>query len=485
MTITQQVANFIYKEHLLEPHQTVVAGVSGGPDSLCLLDCLHALGYPVVVGHLDHQLRPGSGDEAKYVEKIADSYGVKAIIGQENVRALCGGGKSLEEAARLARYRFLVHVAKTHRISVIATGHTADDQAETVLMHFLRGAGPSGLRGMLPATKMDTWRGIPDAIGMTLVRPLLNLTRDETQAYCNARGLSPVVDHSNLDTTFLRNRLRHELLPELETYNPGIRNVLIRMGQVMAGEASLLEGLVAKAWDTIVNEVGDEALTIEIAPFLSQSISVQRALVRTVIDRMRPTLRDVGFETVERALDFIEEGARGKRLPLTGGLEIMRLQDEVLISFPGAAIAFPHLPQLTSSKERTLEIPGKLQLAQGWSLFVDEKRLPQSDRDDFVYSETAMKASFDAMSIHGPLILRPPRQGDRIRPLGMQGRMKVADLFINEQIPQPARANWPVVACDDLILWVVGLRMCHEARLKPESEVALVLHLRSSQEEVP
>lgn len=485
MTVTTQVANFIIKERLLEPHQRVVAGVSGGPDSLCLLDCLHALGYAVVAGHLDHRLRPGSGDEAKFVEEIADSYGVRAVIGREDVRALSGSGTSLEEAARLARYRFLVHVAKTHGISVIATGHTADDQAETVLMHFLRGAGPTGLRGMLPSTKLDSWRGIPDTTGITLVRPLLNVTREETQGHCSARGLSPVIDHSNQDTTFFRNRLRHELLPELETYNPGIRSILIRMGRVMAGEASLLEGLVAQAWDEIVHEAGDEALVIEIQPFLTQSLSLQRALVRTVIDRMRPTLRDVGFETVERALGFIEEGARGKRLPLTGGLEMMRLQDEMVISFPGAAIAFPHLPQLASMDGHTLDVPGQLQLARGWSLYADEKRLPQRDRDDFIHSETAMKASFDPTSIRGPLILRPPRPGDRIRPLGMQGTMKVADLLINEQVPQPARVSWPLVVCDDLILWVGGLRMCHEARLTPDSEVALVLRLLSPQEELP
>ncbi len=485
MTVIEQVANFINEKRLLESHQRVVAGVSGGPDSLCLLDCLHTLGYEVVVGHLDHQLRQESGDEAKFVEEIADSYGVKAVIGRENVRALSGSGTSLEEAARLARYRFLVHLAESHDTSVIATGHTADDQAETVLMHFLRGAGPSGLRGMLPATKLDTWRGILDSVGITLVRPLLCITREETQAHCNARGLSPVIDHSNQDITFFRNRLRHELLPVLEKYNPGIRNVLIRMGHVMAGEVSLLKGLVARVWNEIVHAAGDEALIIEIEPFLSQSLSVQRELIRTVIDCMRPTLRDVGFETVERALGFIEEGARGKRLPLTGGLEMMRLQDEVVISFPGAAIAFPHLPQLMATVGQILEIPGQRQLAQGWSLVADEKCLPQTDRDDYVYSETAMKASFDTASIRGSLILRPPRPGDRIRPLGMQGTIKVADLLINEHIPQPARAHWPLVVCDDLILWVAGLRMCHEARLTPDSEVALILRLLSPQEELP
>ncbi len=164
----QQVSDFIERHQLLNRGDRVVIGVSGGPDSLCLLDSLHHLGYPLICAHLDHGLRPESSDEAAYAKSIAQSYNLPFEIEKQDVALKAGSGVSLEEAARLARYNFLVRVARKNDVHVIATGHTADDQVETVLMHFLRGTGPSGLRGMLPDTPLDSWVGIADAQGILL-----------------------------------------------------------------------------------------------------------------------------------------------------------------------------------------------------------------------------------------------------------------------------------------------------------------------------
>ena len=244
MDASARVADFISRTGMLKAKQPVIVGVSGGADSLCLLDCLHRLRYSLVLAHFDHQLRADSGEDADFCREMAERYGIQAAIEAGDVRAFADQGRSLEEAARLLRYRFLARTANKHGATVIATGHTADDQVETILMHFLRGSGPSGLSGMLPSTALDDWVDIPEGEGVDLIRPLLELTRAQTSGHCREQGLAPIEDSTNQDPSFFRNRLRHELLPELETYNPGVRNVLLRTGHVMSAIAQLHKDLV-------------------------------------------------------------------------------------------------------------------------------------------------------------------------------------------------------------------------------------------------
>lgn len=478
MDIYQQVAEFIRRKRLLQPGQRIIVGVSGGPDSLCLLDCLHRLGYQVLAAHLDHQLRPESPEEALFVQQIAQSYGLETLIERADI---VGSSGSLEEKARLARYRFLVQSAKEEGIHHIATGHTADDQIETILMHFLRGAGPSGLRGMLPLTRMDDWAGIPEAAGMVLIRPLLGITRDQTQAHCAAIDLEPREDKSNLDMSFTRNRLRHQLLPLLETYNPGIRRVLRRMGQVMAGEAELVAQLVADRWASIIRSRGESVLALDALLFLEQPVALQRALLREAIARLRPSQRNIGFEIVEDAINFISTLQRGNRLTIVGELEMLHLADEVLLRDPEASIEFHQYPQLTSDKEETVFIPGQNRLAYGWTLEVGSIQLDSTKRAELMNESHGRVAVFDERSVEAPLSLRPSLPGDRIRILGMEGRTKISDLFVNHHIPQPARSRWPLVVSGEHVLWVVGVRMTHDARITDSTQKAIVIRLNRPQ----
>jgi tRNA(Ile)-lysidine synthase len=483
MDTYQQVADFIHQERLLQPGQRLVAGVSGGPDSLCLLDCLNRLGYQIIVAHLDHQLRPESAEEATFVQRVAQTYGVLAVIDRWDKGATVGPGSSIEEVARLARYRFLVQVAKENGVELIATGHTADDQVETILMHFLRGAGPSGLRGMLPSTSLNSWVGIPDSTEITLVRPLLDTTREQTQAHCIAIDLEPRLDPSNLDQTYTRNRLRHHLIPILESYNPGVRQVIRRTGRVMAGEAELVATLVADRWPELVRRGGEGVFVIRVKPFLEQPTALQRALLREVISRLRRTLRDVGFEAVERAIHFITIPQRGRRQALVGELELIHFSDEVVVREPDAPIEYPNLPQLISDRRRRLSIPGRIRLAYDWYLEATIEPLNSVRRGELMNESSPRVVAVDEISIDTPLAIRPGKPGDRIRPLGMGGSIKVSDLLINQHIPQPARARWPLVVCGEHILWVVGLRMSNDFRLNNKTKRAIVLHLRDPKDE--
>ncbi|MGE5249598.1 MAG: tRNA lysidine(34) synthetase TilS, partial [Bacteroidota bacterium] len=228
----------------LERDRLVVAGVSGGPDSLCLMEVLREAGYPVMVAHFNHHLRPESQAEAAHVQEIARRLDLPYVSGEADVHAHADAeGRSLEEAARRLRYAFLFEQARRYEAQAVAVGHTADDQVETVLMHFLRGAGLTGLKGMTYRTFLPSFeRRIP------VVRPLLDTWREETVACCAARGLQPVMDPSNASTEFMRNRLRNVLIPSLEEYNPKFRQVAWRSAQSLQLDHALLREMVEAAW---------------------------------------------------------------------------------------------------------------------------------------------------------------------------------------------------------------------------------------------
>jgi tRNA(Ile)-lysidine synthase len=479
MDIHALVAEFISQANLLSKSQKVVVGVSGGADSLCLLDCLYRLEYSLVLAHLDHQLRAESSEDAMYCQTLAERYGIPAVIETADVRGFADAGRSLEEAARILRYRFLSRAAKSNQTNVIATGHTSDDQVETILMHFLRGAGPEGLRGMLPLTSMDDWVDVPDGKGIQLVRPLLEIARSQTIAYCEANGLTPVQDPSNQDLKILRNRLRHELIPELETYNPGIRNALIRTGKVMESIADLQKEIVHIAWPIVASKAGESAIILKVGELLSKPIATQRAILRYAVTCLDPELGDTSFEQVVRWLSFIATCKVGGREAMIGDLELVHMGEDVLLWKPGTEVSFDRFPQFEGNEERTLKVPGAMDFAGGWTLVVDSGEIEENDQKQMMLKSSESRVFLDADKIEGSLLVRHWEPGDRIQILGMTGRSKVAELFVNERVPQLVRQQWPLVVDECKVIWIAGLRMAHTVRLTPSSKRYIELRLES------
>jgi tRNA(Ile)-lysidine synthase len=477
MDVHAQVADFIHRNNLLEKSQKVIVGVSGGADSLCLLDCLHRLRFDLVLAHLDHQIRPESGAEADYCRQIAKRFGIPAAMGSADVPSYAGGGRSLEEASRLLRYRHLAQVAKSYETNLIATGHTADDQVETILMHFLRGAGASGLRGMLPKTSMDEWVGVPEGKGKWLVRPLLEITREQTVAHCRGQGLEPIHDPSNEDLSYFRNRLRHNLLPELETYNPSIRKTLLRTGHVMAAIADLQRAIVDEVWPQLVTEAGEHALLLQVEALLSRPIAVQRAVLRRGVLSLMQDIRELGFEQVDRGLAFAATGRKGSRYTIVGDLELLHMGQDALLWKRGSDVSFPQFPQVAKARRRKIKIPGEVKLANGWLLKAGAAEMVGEGIESIMQQANEQRVFLDADKIDGALQLRSWEQGDRIQVLGMKGRAKVSDIFINEKVPQPVRRKWPVVVDDGQIVWVAGIRMAHGVRLTQHSRRTIELRL--------
>ncbi len=452
----------------LDPSRPILVGVSGGADSLCLLGILQEAGYHLLVAHFDHRLRPTSGQDSACVAELAARRALPFLSDSADVSAWAAEqGMSLEEAARHLRYRFLFAAARRSGAQAVAVGHTADDQVETVLMHFLRGAGLAGLKGMeyrliLPLFDPE----IP------LVRPLLSLWRAETEDFCRLHDLAPQVDASNADVTYFRNRLRHQLIPELEKYNPRFREAVLRSASALQGDHALLQAQVDEAWEHAAVDAGEGWIALDAAHLSACPPALRRAIFRRAGEKLRPAVRDIGFAALERAAAYVDP-PRGARVDFINGLYLCAVKDSILLAAYEADLPQADLPQL--AEEVRVPIGTALNLPGGWTLSAERCT---ADPDDWSHNADPWSAFLDADLAGEDLCLRPPRTGDVFHPLGMGGQtVKVREFFINHKVPRPARRGYPLLCAGGQIAWIPGLRMGHPCRVTPATRTVLKLSL--------
>jgi tRNA(Ile)-lysidine synthase len=458
----------------LDHQREVLVAVSGGPDSLCLLHVLWQLGYTLVVAHLDHGLRAESAQEAESVKSLAESLGVKYVTAHRDVKSYAAqNGLSIEEAARNLRYRFLFEQAKKDNLQAVAVGHTADDQVETILMHLLRGAGLAGLRGMSYRSLPNSWsREIP------LVRPLLGVWRDEIMEYISRQGLQPALDASNLDRRYYRNRLRHELIPQLETLNPGARQRIWKTAMLLRDDETIIEERVDAAWKQCSLEVGETAVAFDVGGMRSQAKAVQRRLARRAIAHLRPGLRDIDLEAVERTLDFLAAPTRSGRMDLAAGLRLEMEGNRLWIATWAASLPLTDWPQLALGEVLELAIPGVVLLSNNWKL--EAELLPAGERvlAQVQTNANPFRAWLDLERLARPLTVRTRRPGERFRPLGLGGHsLKLSDFMVNVGLSRRARPGWPLVAAGEEIAWVAGYPIAETFCVRPNTQRILLLTL--------
>ena len=466
----EKAASFISDNRLFEVDPLLIVGVSGGPDSVCALVVLQKLGYRVVCVHFDHQLRPGSAADAQFVEKTAAELGVAFAGGKVDVAAYAGENQlSVEEAGRLLRYRFLFDRARQLGAEAVVTGHSADDQVETVLMHFLRGAGLSGLKGMLPSTILASFD--PE---IPIVRPLLFAWRKEILAFCREAGLSFLDDPSNAETTYFRNRLRHELLPLLETYNPGIRQTILRSAGALSLEDAALEDAVWAAWEGVYRAASADYIRLDRAAFQALHVGVRARVLRLAASHLRPSLRDLDYAGILRGLDAAAAETQFRAADLGGGLSVLVEGGSVWLAAGWDALPTDSWPFVPFGSARRLDVPGETSLGGGWALAAT-----WADADaEAVAGIGSWTVLLDADSLDSGLSVRARQPGDRFDPAGMAGHtMKLADFMINEKLPKRARAGWPLVVSGDRIIWVAGMRMANHAAPGVRTKRRLKLHL--------
>ena len=312
---------------LLTRGQRLVVAVSGGADSVALLHILTRLQAPwrltLSVAHLDHRLRSTSSDDAEFVRSLGAQWRLPSVVESRDVAAQCAqAGWSLEDGARRVRYAFLLEVARRVSAGHIAIAQTADDQAETVLMRLLRGSGLAGL-GAIPRE-----RPLED---ITVVRPLLEVWRHQVLAYVERWRLAYRQDPTNRQTRFLRNRIRHELLPLLERdYNPNVKAALTRLAWQSQSDYAYVRGAAARQRRRIMKPLSPHAVALAVAPFLRQPDALQRELIRQAIRQVQGDLTAIECRHGLEVMRLFRERPVGSQVDLPGGIRWRREADRVI-----------------------------------------------------------------------------------------------------------------------------------------------------------
>lgn len=469
------VATYIDKHQLLPPNGEVIVAVSGGADSLCLLHLLNQLcgpgkRYPEVqlhAAHLNHGLRgEASNRDAAAVASIVESWGIAYTSGEVDVAELARvERRSLEDAARIARYRFLREVAQG---KPIACAHHADDQLETLLLHFLRGSGLPGMLGMLPRQQ-------------DIIRPLLEVRHAQTVAYCQAHGIEPLEDLSNTDPRFLRNRIRHELVPLLRSLNPGFDSTLLRNAGAIAVDVEWLEAQIDACWPAVVISEQDDVITLHREALSSLPSSLQRHLLRRVTAQLcegQSPLEMRHFNLIEQLLGYYDGQERTLDLPH---------QVHMICNFH--EIKFERLHTHTATRDIfmweqqheeavPLPIPGRTRVpGTPWTALAEPvpARLMTEVRDalrheDWLTVWQLLPANdyvvyVDADIAGSSLEVRTRKPGDRMRPLGMQHEKKLQDIFVDKHVARSDRGSIPIFFSTAHSIWLAGVCLDDRARL--------------------
>ena len=461
----ENIESILRDQCRLDKSKPILVGVSGGPDSLCLMEALRQAGYHIIVAHFNHKLRETADAEATAVEQTCARLMIPSVVESTEVGLYARANSlSVEEAARQLRYRFLF--AQVHRFNAqaVAVGHTANDQVETVLMHLIRGTGLAGLKGMSYCTILPTFDPV-----IPIVRPLLDTWREETVAYCAAHSLRPHYDPSNDSLDFLRNRLRNILIPTLETYNPKFREAVWRTVQSLHADYDILKDILNENWNKSLILQTDEYVMLDLLQLSQYSSGLQRHIIRRAVESLLPGQETV-FSVLERASSFIADPMR-VRIDLTGGLLLFREGDALYVAKPSAELPFDRWPQMPAQKDFvSVSVPGQLNLSGGWKFSAEIWRLPALAWEQSSRNNDPFQAWLDAEGLPEPLELRVRREGDTFEPLGMKGHLqKLSDFFTNEKLATRARARWPLLCAAERIVWVPGFRPAESFKLKQSS----------------
>ncbi|MBI4672207.1 MAG: tRNA lysidine(34) synthetase TilS, partial [Chloroflexi bacterium] len=405
--LVNKIRDTIHEHRLVARGDVLVVGVSGGADSLTLLHALRALApeleLKLHVAHLNHQLRGDESDaDEQFVLWLAREWSLPVANARWDVRGYAEENQfSIEEAARMLRYRFLASVAQQVQANAVAVAHNADDQVETILLHFLRGAGLSGLRGMAYKSSLQ----LSEASGQSsvnsgqvnLVRPLLDIPRDEIETYCVENNLQPRIDETNFDTTILRNRLRHNVIPYLETINPNLRAVLRHSALSIADDYAYIRQNVLGIFDGIAHEANG-ALVFDKKWFRALPVNLQRGVLREAVWRLR-RLKNMGYQHIEQARRVAAEKDAGAEALLPQGLLLVVGYDDFTI---GEHLPLPDAPLLLRGETITLNVGDEVLLEDSdWGvrtsppnpLSYEERGSKTSPPDPLSYEERGSKTS--------------------------------------------------------------------------------------------
>jgi tRNA(Ile)-lysidine synthase len=473
--ILQKVEQTVESYGMLQQNDAVLVGVSGGPDSVALLHILVRLAskWNVTLGvaHLDHTLRKTeSARDAQFVASLSHALSLPFYLQHTDVAAHAEqAALSLETAGRRARYAFYFETAQKENFNKIALGHHADDSAEVVLINLLRGSGPLGIAGIPPKRRPG------------IIRPLIDLKRADILQFLEKNKLSYVIDASNENPVFLRNRIRHQLLPHLaDTYNPNVSNALNRLALIARSEEEWLDSLVSQAFQTIAQPFEDR-IELSIKPLTSLHVACQRRLLRKAVLHIKDDLKRISYRHIQAVIQLLHHGQKVARIDLPNGLTVRRTPDTLLIcrkplpqnrsdlKIKADAPRFVYRIHDATRKPQTLLLKEIGMLFKWRRMAAAELQSPAVFGSDSVFC--------DCDKIVFPLTVRNFQPGDRFRPLGMDGSQKLKKYFINNKIPQKERRRIPILVSGNDIIWIAGHRMGREAKITAQTQNILKMEL--------
>jgi tRNA(Ile)-lysidine synthase len=446
------------------PGAKIVTAVSGGPDSTALVHVLHALsqevGFGIVVAHLDHKLRKESHEDAAFVRRLAEDLGLECFLQIADIQGLAvAKGISVEEAGRRARYAFLEEVRTTTAAHWIATAHHLDDAFETFFLRLFRGSSHQGLRGIEPV------RG-------HIVRPFIELKREEILRYLEDRTIPYRIDPTNLSSDTDRNFIRNRLLPAVRERFPGFQQPLKRTLELVDQENRLLDSLASQiSSQAVTTSVGSAILDVPLVLAAPEPL-VGRVIVAALYQVSGAATR-WGRVHVRIVLGILRSRNPSARAFLPGGILVRRQYDKLIIDGCGER-PLKETPSVIVTKPGQVKFPGSDACIE-FRVISGKEALP----DDL---DNRFAAYFDADRVDFPLVLRGFQPGDTMRPWGLNGTRKLKKIFIDARIPRDERGSWPLLLKNDEILWLVGLRRSQAAPILPGTPRVLEVRLVQGKE---
>jgi tRNA(Ile)-lysidine synthase len=435
----------------------VLIGLSGGPDSVCLLTIInklkHELGVHLSAAYIDHGLRPDETPyEIDFCRDLCNSLGMPFITRSIDVKSYVKEKKlNKQEAARELRYRVLNEIAAETAANKIALGHNADDQSETILMRLFRGTGPSGLSGIPPVRRH-------------IIRPLIEVERIEIEKFLEDEGMGFVIDSSNLKHEYLRNKIRHLIIPAIKNINRDIIKTLSRTADIFRDEERYFEIIVTKTLMKLITRKTDKTIEIFLGPLEAMDTVILRRVLRRAIDETKG-LHGISFIHIEEIMSLIKSGKSGDRIYLPKDIRVIKGYSTLI---------------LTSEKPARLgtysiDSPGEIIVTES-SVVLRSATMGIDEVKD--YGDAQKCAVIDADKVHFPLIIRGRLHGDFFYPMGFGKRKKLQDYFVDEKIPRDERDAVPLLVCGNNIVWVIGYRLDDRYKVDKDTERVLKFEIK-------
>jgi tRNA(Ile)-lysidine synthase len=472
VSFRRRVAEAIKGQQLIERGDHIVVAVSGGPDSVALLSVLHGLApswnLSLSVAHFNYGLRGAeSDDDAAFVMRLCARFNIPYRCEWLPITEDLRKGRSLQEAAREARYAALLRLCASLGANKVALGHTRDDQAETVVMWLLRGAGTTGLSGM-------------PSLRRPFIRPLLAVGRTDVLSYLAEQELDFREDSSNATPIYLRNRVRHHLLPVLTRFNPAILEGLARQADILREEDTCLDSMAAEQLAHVGRELSNNEWVLDRTGLLALPLALQRRVLRKAVQHTAGVNRGPSFGAVSLLLDRVVHGRSGSCATVRNA-NVSRVYEAILFQprdvVPGARA----ISAVASDISIALSVPSTISWPfTGQRLQVDLIHGPQSEKT--CAALPPMQAMLDADCMTLDLCVRTWRPGDRFHPFGFNGHQKkLQDLFADLKVPRLSRERIPLIVAPEGIVWVAGYRTDHRFRVTASTRRLLRLALMESE----